>query len=119
VFEVSGKVKNQVYVGCCIYMAHTYAVYSIDRAHTYMSCSIYRSLTYWVLLLQTKYRYRLVIGQWHRLVTGCWHKLVQVYSGISHNEIVTMVSSFHLYFRVVRQGRDKWLQPPFSCSRRT
>ena len=35
--------------------------------------------------------------------------LVQVYSGISHSDRLTMVPSFYFYFRVVGQGKDRWL----------
>ena len=35
--------------------------------------------------------------------------LVQVYSGISHSDSVIVVSSFYLYFRVARWGKDVWL----------
>ena len=35
--------------------------------------------------------------------------LVQVYSGISHSDSVTVVPSFHFYFKAVGQGKDKWL----------
>jgi len=35
--------------------------------------------------------------------------LVQVYSDISHSDSVTVVRSFYFYFRVVGQGKDKWL----------
>jgi hypothetical protein len=35
--------------------------------------------------------------------------LVQVYSGISHNDSVTVVPSFYFYFRVVGRGKDRWL----------
>jgi hypothetical protein len=45
--------------------------------------------------------------------------LVQVYSGIYHSDNVTVVPSFYLYFREVGQGKDRWLYPPYGCSRRT
>jgi hypothetical protein len=35
--------------------------------------------------------------------------LVQVYSGISHNDSVTVVPSFYFYFRVAGRGKDRWL----------
>jgi hypothetical protein len=35
--------------------------------------------------------------------------LVQVYSGISHSDSVTVVPSFYLYFRVAGRGKDRWL----------
>jgi hypothetical protein len=35
--------------------------------------------------------------------------LVQVYSGISHSDSVTVVPSFYFYFRVVGRGKDRWL----------
>ena len=35
--------------------------------------------------------------------------LVQVYSGISHSDSVTVVPSFYFYFRVARRGKDRWL----------
>jgi hypothetical protein len=45
--------------------------------------------------------------------------LVQVYSGISHSDSVTVVPSFYFYFKVARQGKDRWLSPPSGCSQRT
>jgi hypothetical protein len=47
-----------------------------------------------------KLRYRLMHG------SGL---LVQVYSGISHSDSVTVVPSFYFYFRVVGRGKDRWL----------
>jgi hypothetical protein len=35
--------------------------------------------------------------------------LVQIYSSIYHNDSVTLVPSFYLYFRVVGWGKDRWL----------
>jgi hypothetical protein len=35
--------------------------------------------------------------------------LVQVYSGISHSDSVTVVPSFYFYFREVGWGKDRWL----------
>jgi hypothetical protein len=35
--------------------------------------------------------------------------LVQIYNNISHSDSVTMVPSFYFYFRVVGQGKDRWL----------
>jgi hypothetical protein len=35
--------------------------------------------------------------------------LVQVYSGISHSDSVTVVPSFYFYFRVAGRGKDRWL----------
>jgi hypothetical protein len=46
------------------------------------------------------YRYRLMHGS---------DLLVQVYSGISHSDSVTVVPSFYFYFRVAGQGKDRWL----------
>jgi hypothetical protein len=42
---------------------------------------------------------------------GSWlmHLLVQVYSGISHSDSVTVVPSFYFYFRVAGRGKDRWL----------
>ena len=48
-------------------------------------------------LVREGYMYMLVTGQWHMLDIGYWHILVQVYSGISHSDSVTMVSSL-IYF---------------------
>jgi hypothetical protein len=45
--------------------------------------------------------------------------LVQVYSGKSHSDSVTVVPSFYFYFRVAGRGKDRWLYPPSDCSRRT
>jgi hypothetical protein len=35
--------------------------------------------------------------------------LVQVYSGISHSDSVTLVPSFYFYFNAVGWGKDRWL----------
>jgi hypothetical protein len=35
--------------------------------------------------------------------------LVRVYSGMSHNDIVTVIPSFYFYFRVVGRGKDRCL----------
>jgi hypothetical protein len=35
--------------------------------------------------------------------------LVQVYSGISHSDSVTVVPSFYFYFKVAEWGKDRWL----------
>jgi hypothetical protein len=35
--------------------------------------------------------------------------LLQVYSGISHSDSVTVVPSFYFYFRVAGWGKDRWL----------
>jgi hypothetical protein len=35
--------------------------------------------------------------------------LVQVYSGISHSDSVTVVPSVYFYFRVAGWGKDRWL----------
>jgi hypothetical protein len=34
---------------------------------------------------------------------------VHVYNGISHSDSVRVVPSFYFYFRVVGQGKDRWL----------
>jgi hypothetical protein len=44
----------------------------------------------------------------YRLMLGS-NLSVQVYSGISHSDSVTMVPSFYFYFRVVGRGKDRWL----------
>jgi hypothetical protein len=46
---------------------------------------------------------------WYRLVAGQWYRLVQLYSGISHSDIVTVVPSFYLYVMAVGWGKDRWL----------
>ena len=102
---------------CSIDRSHTYAGCSTKISHTYMSCSIDRSRTYGFLLVQEVYKYRLITGLWQRLVTVYWHKLVQVYNGISHNDSVAVVSSFHLYFKATGRGKDRWFWPPSGCSR--
>ena len=52
--------------------------------------------------VQVDYRLR------YRLMHGS-DLLVQVYSGISHSDSVTVVPSFYLYFRVMGRGKDMWL----------
>ena len=44
----------------------------------------------------------------YRLMHGL-DLLVQVYSGISHSDSVTVVPSFYFYFRVAGRGKDRWL----------
>jgi hypothetical protein len=44
----------------------------------------------------------------YKLMHGSY-LLVQVYSGISHSDSVTMVPSFYFYFRVAGWGKDRWL----------
>ena len=90
----------------------------------------------WLMhLFMVKVDYRLVHGWctclWYRLIIGWWmvdalvygtgwlqvdawlihgsNLLVQVYSGISHSDSVTVVPSFYFYFRVAGRGKDRWL----------
>jgi len=35
--------------------------------------------------------------------------LVQVYTGISHIDSVTLVPSFYFYFKAIGLGKDSWL----------
>jgi hypothetical protein len=44
----------------------------------------------------------------YRLMHGL-DLLVQVYNGISHSDMLTVVPSFYFYFRVAGWGKDKWL----------
>jgi hypothetical protein len=53
-------------------------------------------------MVQVDYRLR------YRLMHGS-DLLVQVYNNISHSDSVTVVPSFYFYFRVVGQGKDRWL----------
>ena len=55
-----------------------------------------------LFMVQVDYRLR------YRLMHGS-DLLVQVYNGISHSDSVTVVPSFYFYFRVVGQGKEKWL----------
>ena len=55
-----------------------------------------------LFMVQVDYRLR------YRLMHGS-DLLVHVYSSISHNDSVTMVSSFYLYIKEVGRGKDKWL----------
>jgi hypothetical protein len=51
-----------------------------------------------------------MVDAWFRLITGYWYRFtVQVYSGISHSDSVTVVPSFYFYFRVAGRGKDRWL----------
>jgi hypothetical protein len=53
--------------------------------------------------------YRLIVGRLrYRLMHGS-DLLVQVYSGISHSDSVTVVPPFYFYFRVAGRGKDRWL----------
>jgi hypothetical protein len=56
-----------------------------------------------LFMVQVDYRLRLT---W--LMHGS-SLLVQVYSGISHSDSVTVVPSFYFYFRAVGRGKDRWL----------
>jgi hypothetical protein len=51
----------------------------------------------------------LIIGKLYMLDAGQWYRLIQLYIGISHSDSLTVVSSFYLYFRVVGQGKERWL----------
>jgi hypothetical protein len=44
----------------------------------------------------------------YRLMHGL-DLLVQVYSGISHSDSLTVVPSFYFYIRAVGRGKDRWL----------
>jgi hypothetical protein len=59
-----------------------------------------------LFMVQVDYRLRYMVDAW--LVHGS-DLLVQVYSGISHSDSVTVVPSFYFYFRVAGRGKDKWL----------
>jgi hypothetical protein len=50
-----------------------------------------------------------------RLDAGQWYRLIQLYSSISHNDSVIVVSSLYFYIRVVGWGKDRWFHPPFGC----
>jgi hypothetical protein len=53
-----------------------------------------------------------MVDAWFRFIgTSCLvlGLLVQVYSGISHSDSVTVVPSFYFYFRAVGWGKDRWL----------
>ena len=54
----------------------------------------------WMHLFMVQVDYRLMHGS---------DLLVQVYSGISHSDRLTVVPSFYFYFRVAGRGKDKWL----------
>jgi hypothetical protein len=43
------------------------------------------------------------------MVDAWFSLLVQVYSGISHSDSVTVIPSFYFYFRAVGRGKDRWL----------
>jgi hypothetical protein len=55
-----------------------------------------------LLMVQVDYRLR------YKLMHGLG-LLVQVCSGISHSDSVTVVPSFYLYFRAVGRGKYRWL----------
>jgi hypothetical protein len=52
-------------------------------------------------MVQVDYRLR------YRLMHGS-DLLVQVYSGISHSDRLTVVPSFYFYFKVARWDKDRW-----------
>ena len=58
----------------------------------------------WMHLFMVQVDYRLR----YKLMHGSG-LLVQVYSGISHSDSVTVVPSFKFYVRVVGCRKDKWL----------
>jgi hypothetical protein len=60
------------------------------------------ALCLWYLLMVHWLRLRYMVDAWFNL-------LVQVYSGISHSDSVTVVPSFYFYFRVAGRGKDRWL----------
>ena len=55
-----------------------------------------------LFMVQVDYRLR------YRLMHGL-DLLVQVYSGISHSDRLTVVPSFYFYFRLAGRGKDRWL----------
>jgi hypothetical protein len=80
-----------------------------DRAHTYACCSTTGHIPVVFLLIHVQFRYRLITGKLYRLDAGQWYRLIQLYSGISHSDSVTVVSSFYFYVRAVGWGKDRWL----------
>ena len=55
-----------------------------------------------LFMIQVDYRLR------YGLMRGS-DLLVQVYSGISHSDSVTVVPSFYFYFKVAGRDKDRWL----------
>jgi hypothetical protein len=83
-------------VGCITY-----------RARTYAGCSTTGRVPVVFLLIHVQFMCRLITGQLYRLDTGQWYRLIQLYSGISHSDSVTVVPSFYFYFRAVGRGKDR------------
>jgi hypothetical protein len=59
-----------------------------------------------LFMVQVDYRLQVQVDAW--FMHGSY-LLVQVYSGISHSDSVTVVPSFYFYFRVAGRGKDRWL----------
>jgi hypothetical protein len=62
-----------------------------DRARTYTCCSTKGHVPVVILLIHVQFRYRFIIGKLNRLDAGQWYMLIQLYSGISHSDSVTVV----------------------------
>jgi hypothetical protein len=84
-------------------------IYITNRVLTYACCNTTGHISVVVLLIHVQFRYILIIGKLYMLDAGQWYRLIPLYIGISHNDSLTVVSSFYLYFRVVGQGKERWL----------
>jgi hypothetical protein len=80
-----------------------------NRACTYVCFNTTGHVSDVYLLIHVQFRFRLIIGKLYKLDAGQWYRLIQLYSGISHSDSVTVVSSFYLCVRVVGRGKDRWL----------
>jgi hypothetical protein len=76
---------------------------------TYAGCSTIGRVSVVFLYIHVQFGYSLITGKLYRLDTGQWYRLIQVYIYTSHSDRLTVVPSFYLYFRVVGQGKDRWL----------
>jgi hypothetical protein len=71
-----------------------------------MFCSTTGRVSVVFLLIHVRFIYRLITRKLYRLDAGQWYRLIQLYSGISHSDSVTVVSSFYLIIQGgwTRQG---------------
>jgi hypothetical protein len=86
------------------------------------TCLWYRLITGYLVQVGAWLMHLFMVQVDYRLRYRLMHAsdlLVQVYNGIYHSDRLIVVLSFYFYFRVVGQGKDRWLYPPFGFFWRT
>jgi hypothetical protein len=72
------------------------------------TCLWYKLITGYLVQVGAWSMHLFMVHVDYRLMHGS-DLLVQVYSGIYHNDKLTVVPSFYFYFRVAGRGKDRWL----------